>query len=61
MRDFLLVTDRTVDRPCEAITTITRGKLPLLNAHTLIGTNQVIALEEKLTVVTQKLQALEAR
>ncbi len=32
-----------------------------MNAHTLIGTNQVIALEVKLTVMPQKLQALEAR
>ncbi len=43
------------------IITFSRGELLLLNAHTFIGVNQVIALEEKLTVVTQKLQSLEAK
>ena len=61
VRDYPQVIDRTVDRLCAAIITFSRGELLLLNAHTLIGANQVIALEEKLTVVTQKLQALEAR
>ena len=32
-----------------------------MSAHTLIGANQVTALQEQLSVVTQKLQALEAK
>ncbi len=49
-----------VDRA--AIIIFVQGELPLLNANTLIGTNQVIALEEKLiNLITRKLQALEAR
>jgi len=60
VRDFPLVVDRTVDRLCAAIVTFSKGELPLLNAHTLIGANQVVALQEQLTVVTQKLQVLEA-
>ena len=44
VRDFPQLIDRTVDRLCAAIITFSQGELPLLNAHTLIGANQVIAL-----------------
>ena len=61
VRDFPLLVDRTVDRLCAAIITFLQGELPILSAHTLIGANQVTALQEQLSVVTQKLQALEAK
>ena len=53
--------NRTVLRLCPAILKFGKDVLPLLKAQASIGINQVTALTEKLTVVTQKLQALEAR
>jgi len=55
-----VVANRTVPRLCPAILKFGKDVLPLLKAQASIGINQVTALTEKLTVVTQKLQALEA-
>ena len=56
-----VVANRTVLRLCPAILKFGKDVLPLLKAQASIGINQVIALEEKLSVVTEKLQALEAK
>lgn len=61
VRDFPLVVDRTVDRLCAAIITFAQGELPLLNAHALIGANQVIALQEQVKVLQRDLQALAVK
>ena len=61
VRNFPHVADRTVVRLCDAIVTYSRGELPLLNAHTLIGANQVIALQEQVKGLQQDLKALAAK
>ena len=61
VKDVPVVANRTVLRLCPAILKFGKDVLPLLKAQASIGINQVTALTEKLTVVTQKLQALEAR
>jgi hypothetical protein len=61
VRDFPRLVDQTVERLCAAIITFSQGELPIMSAHTLIGANQVTVLQEQLSVVTQKLQALEAK
>ena len=61
VRDFPLLADRTVERLCAAIIIFSQGELPIMSAHTLIGANQVTALQEQLSVVTQKRQALETK
>ena len=61
VRDFSLLVDRTVERLCAAIIIFSQGELPIMSAHTLIGANQVTVLQEQLSVVSQKLQALEAK
>ena len=60
-RNFPQVVDRTVVRLCDAIVTFSRGELLLLNAHTLIGANQVIALQEQVKGLQQDLKALAAK
>ncbi len=61
VRNFPQVADRTVERLCDAIVTYSRGELLLLNAHTLIGANQVIALQEQVKGLQQDLKALEVK
>jgi hypothetical protein len=61
VKDKPVVANRTALRLCPAIFKHGKDVLPLLKAQASTGINQVTALEEKLTVVTQKLQALEAR
>ena len=61
VKDVPVVANRTVLRLCPAILKFGKDVLPLLKAQASIGINQVIALEEKLSVVTEKLQALEAK
>lgn len=61
VRDFSRVADRTVVRLCEAIVTYSRGELQLLTAHTLIGANQVIALQEQVKGLQQELKAFAAK
>ena len=48
-------------RLCNAIVTYSRGELLLLNAHTLIGANQVIALQDQVKGLQQELKALAAK
>jgi len=60
VKDVPVVANRTVPRLCPAILKFGKDVLPLLKAQASIGINQVTALTEKLTVVTQQLQALEA-
>ena len=61
VKDVPVVANRTVLRLCPAILKFGKDVLPLLKAQASIGINQIIAMEEKLSVVTQQLHALEAR
>jgi hypothetical protein len=61
VRDFPQLADRTVDRLCAAIITFSQGELPILSAHTLIGANQVIALQAQVKELQQDLQALAVK
>ena len=61
VREFPLVADQTVARLCAAVITFSRGELQLLNAHTLIGVNQVTVLQEQVKGLQQELQAFAAK
>ena len=61
VREFPLVADQTVARLCAAVITFSRGELQLLNAHTLIGINQVTVLQEQVKGLQQELQAFAAK
>jgi len=61
VRDFSQVADRTVVRLCEAIVIYSQGELQLLNAHTLIGANQVTVLQEQVKGLQQELKAFAAK
>jgi len=61
VREFPLVADQTVARLCAAVITFSRGELQLLNAHTLIGANQVTVLQEQVKELQQELKAFAAK